>query len=80
MERESPLRDKPIIKRSDQIEFRFYLQYRRMRLQPLVIIHGEIVPGRRGGITIRARDFRGQSGQAALTMLITVLNSWRDRQ
>lgn len=70
------VREKPIIRRSDRHEFRFYPQTGSIRIVPLVVQYGEIVPSTRGGITIKRKDLQ-RGGVDALEVLVAILNEWR---
>lgn len=69
------VREKPIIRRSDRHEFRFYPQSGSIRIVPLVVKYGEIVPAARGGITLKRSDM--QRMPEAMECLVSLLNTWR---
>lgn len=69
------VREKPIIRRSDRHEFRFYPQTGSIRIVPLVVRFGEIVPAVSGGVTLKRKDL--QRMPEALECLVTLLNAWR---
>lgn len=73
------IREKPIIRRSDKHEFRFYVESGSIRIVPLTVQYGEIVPSTRGGVTLKRKDLQ-RGGWDALEVLVAVLNEWRQKK
>lgn len=73
------IREKPIIRRSDKHEFRFYPESGSVRIVPLTVQYGEIVPSSRGGLTLKRKDLQ-RGGRDALEVLLAVLGEWRQKR
>lgn len=73
------VREKPIIRRSDRHEFRFYPQSGQIRIVPLTVQYGQVVAAQKGGLTLRRKDLQ-RGGVDALEVLVALLNEWRVRR